>query len=201
MDVTPDLPAELRNKVDHLSLDGVAGPAGLRLLDERERQRPVGLIAGSTSDTPLMGSLFYLRRALQPTAELREGDLDTLLSRPLSVIIAPDGTLGSPDSRKKVEAWIRAGGTLIRFAGPLLIQGPEKSVGQDHAPADALLPVPLMGGERVLGAPCHGAGRNVWRPSRRPRRFMTLMFPPMSLSHGRCWRSLPRIWRRIAGRG
>ncbi|MCE2575016.1 DUF4159 domain-containing protein [Komagataeibacter sp. FNDCR2] len=151
VDVTPDLPAELRNKVDHLSLDGVAGPAGLRLLDERERQRPVGLIAGSTSDTPLMGSLFYLRRALQPTAELREGDLDTLLSRPLSVIIAPDGTLGSPDSRKKVEAWIRAGGTLIRFAGPLLIQGPEKSVGQDHAPADALLPVPLMGGERVLG--------------------------------------------------
>ncbi|MEZ7135421.1 DUF4159 domain-containing protein [Komagataeibacter sp. SM21] len=150
VDVKPDLPAEMRGKIDHLSLDGVAGPAGIRLLDERERQRPVGLIASSASDTPLMGSLFYLRRALQPSAELREGDLDTLLSRPLSVIIAPDGTLGNPDSRRKVEAWVRAGGTLIRFAGPLLIQGTDTP---DHAPSgpDALLPVPLMGGERVLG--------------------------------------------------
>ncbi|MDT8872733.1 hypothetical protein RAA17_20490 [Komagataeibacter rhaeticus] len=72
-DVTPQLPAELRNRVDHLSLDGMTGPAGIRLLDERERQRPVGLIANAASDTPLMGSLFYLRRALQPVAELREG--------------------------------------------------------------------------------------------------------------------------------
>ena len=122
----------------------------MRLLDERERQRPVGLIASTSSDTPLMGSLFYLRRALQPTAELREGDLDTLLARPLSVIIAPDGTLGSPDSRRKVEAWVRGGGTLIRFAGPLLVQGGD-SPGPDPKPADTLLPVPLMGGERVLG--------------------------------------------------
>ncbi|MBL7233912.1 DUF4159 domain-containing protein [Komagataeibacter oboediens] len=150
VDATPDLPAELRSKVDHLSLDGVNGPGGIRLLDERERQRPVGLIASTSSDTPLMGSLFYLRRALQPTAELREGDLDTLLARPLSVIIAPDGTLGSPDSRKKVEAWVRSGGTLIRFAGPLLVQSGDNT-DPTPKPADTLLPVPLMGGERVLG--------------------------------------------------
>ncbi|MBV1822428.1 DUF4159 domain-containing protein [Komagataeibacter oboediens] len=150
VDATPDLPAELRSKVDHLSLDGVNGPGGIRLLDERERQRPVGLIASTSSDTPLMGSLFYLRRALQPTAELREGDLDTLLARPLSVIIAPDGTLGSPDSRKKVEAWVRSGGTLIRFAGPLLVQSGDNT-DPTPKPADTLLPVSLMGGERVLG--------------------------------------------------
>ncbi|KAB8124692.1 DUF4159 domain-containing protein [Komagataeibacter medellinensis] len=149
-DITPELPAELRNKIDHLSLDGMVGPAGIRLLDERERQHPVGLIANAASDTPLMGSLFYLRRALQPVAELREGDLNALLARPLSVIIAPDGTLGSPDSRRKVETWVRAGGTLIRFAGPLLIQGPD-APGQDQAHTDTLLPVALMGGERVLG--------------------------------------------------
>jgi len=151
VDATPDLPAELRGKVDHLSLDGVNGPGGIRLLDERERQRPVGLIASTSSDTPLMGSLFYLRRALQPTAELREGDLDTLLARPLSVIIAPDGTLGSPDSRRKVDAWVRSGGTLIRFAGPLLVQSGDNNTDPNPRPADTLLPVQLMGGERVLG--------------------------------------------------
>ena len=151
VDATPDLPAELRGKVDHLSLDGVNGPGGIRLLDERERQRPVGLIASTSSDTPLMGSLFYLRRALQPTAELREGDLDTLLARPLSVIIAPDGTLGSPDSRRKVDAWVRSGGTLIRFAGPLLVQSGDNNTDPNPRPADTLLPVQLRGGERVLG--------------------------------------------------
>lgn len=153
-DLAPDMPAELRNKVDHLALEGMTGPAGIRLLDERERQRPVGLIATGSSDTPLMGSLFYLRRALQPAAELREGDLDTLLARPLSVIIAPDGTLGSPESRKKVAAWVRAGGTLIRFAGPLLIQGADTTDGGGDTPApqaDPLLPVPLMAGARELG--------------------------------------------------
>ncbi|MDT8872734.1 hypothetical protein RAA17_20495 [Komagataeibacter rhaeticus] len=58
-----------------------------------------------------------------------------------------------------MEAWVRAGGTLIRFAGPLLIQGPD-APGQDQAHADTLLPVPLMGASGCWVAPCPGAGRN-----------------------------------------
>ena len=121
-DVRLTLPVELRNQLDHVEVDAINGPASVRLLDENDRRRPVGLISGNASDTPLMGSLFYLRRALAPGAELREGTLDTLLSRPLSILIAPDGTLGSPDARHKVEEWVRRGGTLIRFSGPLLVQ-------------------------------------------------------------------------------
>ncbi len=114
------LPAELRNQLARLVLDGVPGPGGIRLLDEGDRRRPIGLLGGAGADTPLLGSLFYLRRALAPISELREGTPEQLLSRQLSVLVAPDGTLESPADRARIAAWVRHGGTLIRFAGPLL---------------------------------------------------------------------------------
>jgi Domain of unknown function (DUF4159)/Aerotolerance regulator N-terminal len=171
------LPAELRNRIDRLVLDDMPGPAGIRLLDEGDRRRPVGLIGVAGTDTPLVGPLFYLRRALAPTAELREGSTATLLDRPLSVLIAPDGALDSPQTRRAVADWVRKGGTLIRFAGPLLNDQPDRDMTaplntpfgdtpDDTTPAtptaapatapaatvaDTLVPVPLMEGERQLG--------------------------------------------------
>ena len=67
------LPAELRNQLARLVLDGMPGPGGIRLLDEGDRRRPVGLLGGAGADTPLLGSLFYLRRALAPVSETARG--------------------------------------------------------------------------------------------------------------------------------
>ena len=170
------LPVELRNRIARLVLDGAAGPAGLRLLDEGDRRRPVGLIAtGSFTDAPLLGPLFYLRRALALDTELRTGDVASLLSRQLSVLIAPDGTLDDARVRQRVTDWVRGGGMLIRFAGPVLAAaeqaGPTSPPDQgpaDQAPADpaspdpagepaadavarTLLPAPLLEGARTLG--------------------------------------------------
>ncbi len=170
------LPSELRNQLARLVLDAVPGPGGIRLLDEADRRRPVGLLGGAGADTPLLGSLFYLRRALAPITELREGSLDQLLSRQLSVLIAPDGALENPADRARIAGWVRHGGTLIRFAGPLLAArtaapapnlDADAATGQpsdddpDAAPAggpdaapgggDPLLPVALLGGTRELG--------------------------------------------------
>ncbi|MBB2203673.1 DUF4159 domain-containing protein [Gluconacetobacter takamatsuzukensis] len=156
------LPAELRNRIGRLVLRDMPGPAGVRLLDEGDRRRPVGLIGVAGTDTPLVGTLFYLRRALSPTAELREGPAANLLARPLSILIAPDGALGSPDTRRAVTDWVRKGGMLIRFAGPLLNGSPDHDptapdnsadAGAPSSPPlpDTLLPVPLMAGERQLG--------------------------------------------------
>ncbi|WP_323990413.1 DUF4159 domain-containing protein [Nguyenibacter sp. L1] len=160
------IPVELRNRIDRLVLQEMPGPAGVRLLDEGDRRRPVGLIGVAETDTPLVGPLFYLRRALAPTAELREGSVAGLLARPLSVLIAPDGALDSPAARQAVAGWVRRGGMLVRFAGPLLNAVPDGALAgaPDAAPDDAdgetaaappprddLLPVPLMEGERQLG--------------------------------------------------
>jgi hypothetical protein len=70
-----ELPVELRNQVVRLELEGAPGAGGVLLLDERFRRRPVGLLPGAeeSADTPLIGDLFYLDRALAPYAEMRRG--------------------------------------------------------------------------------------------------------------------------------
>ena len=141
-EATIRLPPELRNSLTRLVLEAPSSASHVVLLDERWRRRPVGLLAGNagTADTPLTGPLFYLRRALAPTAELREGDLKTLLARQLSVLILADHVVAEGPEQTALADWVDKGGTLIRFAGPAMAE---------HA--DALLPVKLLGGDRQLG--------------------------------------------------
>jgi hypothetical protein len=140
------LPPELRNRLSQLMLEGPTSAGSTWLLDERWRRRPVGLVAGEqvTADAPLAGSLYYLRRALSPFTELREGDTATLLKRDLSVLILADRPLLPGAERDALEAWVKGGGLLIRFAGP---RSAEASTGPD----DPLLPVRLLSGDRQLG--------------------------------------------------
>jgi hypothetical protein len=136
-----ELPVEIRNQVVRLELEGAPGAGGVLLLDERFRRRPVGLLPGAeeSADTPLIGDLFYLDRALAPYAEMRRGPLDRLLSRPIAVLALADRPVAEGPERDALAKWIEDGGTLIRFAGPRLAERP-----------DPLLPVPLRA-ERQLG--------------------------------------------------
>ncbi|MCW3477910.1 DUF4159 domain-containing protein, partial [Limobrevibacterium gyesilva] len=136
------LPPELRNRLARLVLEGPPTAGAVVLLDERWRRRPVGLLAGdaTTAGTPLTGQLYYLKRALEPYAELREGDLKTLLSRELSVLILADHVVPDGPERDTLAQWVEKGGLLVRFAGPQTAEHP-----------DSLLPVKLLAGDRQLG--------------------------------------------------
>ncbi len=137
------LPPELRNRLGRLTVAGASSAGDVVLLDERWRRRPVGLVAGgeiNAADAPLTGPLFYIRRALGPFAELRDGDIKSLLSRDLSVLVLADKTLADESDRRLVSQWVEKGGLLIRFAGPQLADQP-----------DPLLPVALLQGDRQLG--------------------------------------------------
>ncbi len=136
-----ELPAELRNQVVRLDLEGEAGAGGVVLLDERFRRRPVGLLAGvdESADAPLIGDLFYLLRGLDPFVELRRGGLDQILARPLAVLVLADRPLAEGAEQERLRQWVERGGTLLRFAGPRMAERP-----------DPLLPVPLRA-ERQLG--------------------------------------------------
>jgi hypothetical protein len=136
------LPPELRNRLSRLVLEGPSSAGAVFLLDERFRRRPVGLLAGeaSTAATPLSGQTFYVHRALDPYVELREGDLTTLLSRDLSVLVLADRVVPPGPESEALATWVDKGGLLLRFAGPQTAEHP-----------DALLPVRLLAGDRQLG--------------------------------------------------
>jgi Domain of unknown function (DUF4159)/Aerotolerance regulator N-terminal len=140
------LPAELRNRLSRLVLEGPPSAASIVLLDERWRRRPVGLVAGdvTTADTPFAGPLYYLRRALTPFTEVREADLATLLQREVSVLILADKPLPAGPERDALTHWVEQGGLLIRFAGP-------RTAEQPLGETDQLMPVKLLGGDRQLG--------------------------------------------------
>jgi hypothetical protein len=138
-----ELPVEIRNSITQLALEGdVPGASGVVLLDERFRRRPVGLLAAQeAADTPLTGALYYLDRALSPTAEIRRGTLEQLLSRRLAVLVLADRPLAEGPETEAVTRFVEGGGLLLRFAGPRLAEK-----------GDSLLPVPLRAGERALGS-------------------------------------------------
>ena len=140
------LPPEVRNGIARLVLEGAASAGSVVLLDERWRRRPVGLVAlEEGADTPLIGPLFYARRALAPTAELREGTLNALLARDISVVVLADVPLEGADAAA-LERWVDGGGLLVRFAGPRMAEETGGAAAQDP-----LLPVRLLAGDRQLG--------------------------------------------------
>ncbi|MDP6875690.1 MAG: DUF4159 domain-containing protein [Alphaproteobacteria bacterium] len=137
------LPGELRNRALRLELAGAGSAAASVLLDERWRRRPVGLVSGGAVEEraqPLLSNLYYLERALQPYAELRRGEIENLLRRPLAVLVLADIGRLPKAQQQSLEQWLTDGGMLIRFAGPHLAQGPDK-----------LIPTTLRQGGRALG--------------------------------------------------
>ncbi|HSI40633.1 MAG TPA: DUF4159 domain-containing protein [Xanthobacteraceae bacterium] len=143
------LPVEIRNEVSRLEIVGEASAGAVQLLDKNWRRRTVGLVSGATADQrqPLLSPTYYLTRALGPFADLRLADgkagsesIDRFIEQKLPVIALSDiGTI-APETQARLQRWIEQGGVLIRFAGPRLANG-----------ADALVPVTLRRGGRVLG--------------------------------------------------
>ncbi len=142
-------PPELRNRLTRLVLEGAPSAGSVALLDEGLRRHPVGLVLTgdqAQADAPFLGSLYYVRRALAPYAELREANLQTLLARDVSVLIMADVPATDEPARAALTRWVEAGGLLVRFAGPRTAEA-----GAPEGKADPLLPVQLIAGNRDLG--------------------------------------------------
>ena len=142
------LPIEVRNAVSRLEIVGENSAGAVALLDDRAKRRRVGIVSGSTADTaqPLLSPTYYISRALQPFAEVREprqGSTDPvgeLLAQNLSVLVLADIGALDRDTSAKVSDFVTRGGVLLRFAGARLA-----------ASSDDLTPVRLRRGGRTLG--------------------------------------------------
>jgi len=137
------LPGELRNRIGRIEIEGENSAGAVALIDERWRRRPVGIVSGDTverNNQPLLADTFYLERALQPFAEVRNGTAAELLQREIAVVILADvGTLADAE-RTTLDNWMKRGGVVVRFAGPRLAEAD-----------DDFVPAPLRLGGRAFG--------------------------------------------------
>ena len=121
----------------------------MHLLDARSEWHRVGIISGESREAaqPLLSPLYYVKRALSPYADVvtpKEANVSMavreLIDGKVSTIVLADIGKLVPGTEEELETWLKAGGVLIRFAGPRLEQG-----------GDELLPVALRRGGRSLG--------------------------------------------------
>jgi hypothetical protein len=139
-DATIALPAPLANKIAALALTTPSSAAATYLLDGSSHAVRIGLAAGTAdADTPYLGPLYFIRRALPAGAQPITGDLATLIAAKANLIILADQPLDQA-AQAAATNFIAAGGILLRFAGPLTAPAP-----------DSLSPDPLLAGDRRLG--------------------------------------------------
>ncbi|MFZ0694851.1 MAG: BatA domain-containing protein, partial [Alphaproteobacteria bacterium] len=145
-----DLPADVANQIARLDIEDEPSAGAVFLIDERWKRRTVGLVSATPqeSDRPLLGDLYYLKRALEPFSDVHIGTLGDLLKSGPSVLTLSDSIALTPDDRNALEAWISKGGVLLRFAGAHMAESADLAVG---TPADELIPVSLRRGGRALG--------------------------------------------------
>lgn len=143
-------PFEIRNDISHTDIDGQKQAGAVRLMDENQKRRRIGLLAAAEADQdqPLLSPIYYIRRALEPFADLADPQtadlalaIPQLLERKPAMIVLADVGVMPAEARRKLLEFVEGGGTLVRFAGSRLAAS-----GLD----EDLLPVKLRTGERAL---------------------------------------------------
>lgn len=135
-----ELPAALQNQVSRIQIAGRHSAGSTLLLDSLSHRRNIGIVSASaTEKAALADATYYIKRALEPVAEIETGVLSELLGKDLSVIILPDVGAMPPEDLDQLEGWVREGGLLVRFGGPNMTQG-----------ENFLTPVMLRRGDRAM---------------------------------------------------
>jgi hypothetical protein len=140
-ELSETLPVEALNQVSRVTIEGRNSAGSVALVDAGLRRSRVGLTGSREPERaqPLLSDIYYLKRALRPFAEIREGDVSSLLEQPLSMLVLADvGKLVESD-QLRLNDWIEKGGVFVRFAGPRLAEGKSQ-----------LLPVNIRAGGRAL---------------------------------------------------
>ncbi|MFO6464850.1 DUF4159 domain-containing protein [Jannaschia sp. KMU-145] len=168
-----NLPPELRNRVQRFEIAGERSAGAVTLTDDSLARREVALLTSAGDEAQdLLSPLYYLRNALAPTADLIEGELETILPAAPDVLILADVARLSPAETVQVTEWVEAGGLLLRFAGPTL-------AASDLAreTEDPLLPVRLRAGGRSIGGTLSWGEPKTLRPFDEGSPFFGLTIP------------------------
>ena len=142
------LPSELRARITRFELQGQTGAGALTLADDSLQRREIALYSGreGREGLELLSPLHYLRRALEPTADVLDGPLLQVLPANPDVIVLADVATLAPAEAAALQDWIDKGGLLLRFAGPRMAAS---DISRDEE--DPLMPVRLRSGGRSVG--------------------------------------------------
>jgi hypothetical protein len=169
------LPSELRNRVSRAVLDGAPSAGKVALAGDQFKRRKVALVAEAAAGEglQLLAPLHYLRQALAPSADLLEGAVaDVVPAKPDVIILADVSRLPEAEAQA-LQAWVEAGGLLLRFAGPRLAAADMAELAEE-----ALMPVRLrQGGLTSGGAMSWGAPKRL-APFDAASPFHGLALPP-----------------------
>ena len=140
--ITWDVLSALRNRVARVALRQLPMASAVFMTDSQWQQHPVGIVADSAKKNQegFLNEIYYLKRALEAGGIPAIDTVDTLTTEPLSAIVWPDSVALTAVERVSLLEWVKAGGFLIRFAGPNLAGNPD----------DPLLPVSLRYGQRAM---------------------------------------------------
>jgi Domain of unknown function (DUF4159)/Aerotolerance regulator N-terminal len=172
-----DLPLEIRNQVARIEIADERSAGAVHLLDGRSQWHRVGIVSGESREEaqPLLSPLYYVQRALSPYAEVvtpQDPNVATAVhdlidqQKVSAIVLADIGKLVA-GTQEELEAWIKSGGVLVRFAGPRLEQG-----------GDELLPVALRRGGRSLGGSLSWGQPQPLAPFEEKSPFRGLTVPP-----------------------
>ncbi|MBS7704449.1 DUF4159 domain-containing protein [Chelatococcus asaccharovorans] len=168
------LPVEIRNAITRVEIVDENSAGAVSLVGDDGKRRSVGLVSGASADIaqPLLAPTYYVARALQPFAELREPRggvaeaISALIEQQVSVIVLTDIGVLDPQSVDRLTRYVDDGGILVRFAGSRLAAG-----------NDALVPVKLRRGGRSLGGSLSWDTPKALAPFAQPSPFADLAVP------------------------
>lgn len=131
------LDASERADVSRLTVGGSA--QAIYLADGSAARPRVVVIEGPSNAPPLESGGYYVRRALEPHAEIKTGTLATAAEDPATLFVLTD-VAAEPAQAKPLLERVEKGAVVILFAGPRIAEN-----------GSALSPVPLRAGARALG--------------------------------------------------
>ena len=166
-----ELPVELRNDVTQAVIAGERSAGATWLIDERSRRRRVAIASGASADVaqPLLAPNYYLKRAIQPFADISEwhdsstDPIVSLIGQKPSVLVLADMSVAPGPQLDAITHFVDNGGVLLRFAGTRLAAGD-----------DTLTPTALRRGGRLLSGAFPGRAQSTLRRSRRAARSLAL---------------------------
>jgi hypothetical protein len=148
--VTLEIAPTERTKISRLEIAGQASAAATFLLDDSMARPLIGINSSETVEErqPLRSGNFYLRRALETQADVREGGIDSLLDIPVNMLILNDIGAIPAVTQTRLKKWLDAGGLLVLFAGPRMAE-----TGSPFAPVALRPSSRTMGGALTWGKP------------------------------------------------